>query len=217
MRSDILTWQTLYYPLSNVVLIPYNSRNFRCEFTSFQFVILKTIENFQFSVSSKTCFRNRQKIEDFFGPQNKVLYGWGNISSYGIKNLWFLNGNSMFWKGVTERFQPIETPRNVNTTLNLLSNNHFEYVNIICPNCDSYNVNKQEFRERNPILGEFSSQTIYLRRYLCKDCGKKFITSLDSVIKPHHRYANIYTDKIEVLIQTGYRSLRKAAVNFQKS
>lgn len=119
-----------------------------------------------------------------------------------------------FERILTERLQSLETPRNVNKPLNLLSDNHFEYVNIICPNCDSYKVNKQEFRERNPILGEFGPRTIYLRRYLCKTCGKKFTTSLDSVIKPRHRYANVFTDKIKLLIETGYRSLRKAAADF---
>ncbi|MGI6483845.1 MAG: hypothetical protein ACOX08_11355 [Methanobacterium sp.] len=74
---------------------------------------------------------------------------------------------------------------------------------------------KQEYQERNPILDESGSQTIYLRRYKCNDCGKKFVISPDSVIKPHHRYANIFKDKVESLIQTGYRSLRKSGEDLQ--
>jgi transposase-like protein len=129
------------------------------------------------------------------------------LSDFGVEKPKFENI-------LTERFQNSKTPRNMNKTLNLLIGNHFEYINPICPICQSYNVNKQEFRERHPILGEFGSQTVYLRRYLCKDCGKKFITSLDSVIKPHYRYANIYGDKAKLLLQTEACSLRKLAENF---
>ena len=65
-----------------------------------------------------------------------------------------------FEKVLTNRFQSIETPRNVNHALNLLADSHFEYVNPVCPNCESKHVNKQGWQERNPILGEFGSQKI---------------------------------------------------------
>jgi len=114
-----------------------------------------------------------------------------------------------FDKILTKRFQSTKTPRNVNKTLNLLADNHFEYVDLICEFCGSCKVIKQEFRERNSILGEFGPTRIYLRRYRCKSCGKKFITSLDPVIKLRRRYANVYIDKLKSLIKTGCRSLRK--------
>jgi transposase-like protein len=88
-------------------------------------------------------------------------------------------------------------------------------VNPKCEYCGSYDVIKQEYRERNPILGDYGSQKIYLRRYLCKSCGKKFVTSLDSVIKSNHRYSNVFKDKIGSFIETGYRSLRKIVEDFQ--
>ena len=81
--------------------------------------------------------------------------------------------------------------------------------------CSSKNVIKQEYQERNPVLGEFGPQKIYLRRYKCKFCDRKFVTNLDSVIKPHHRYANIYIENIESIIETSYRSLRKIGEDFQ--
>ncbi len=120
-----------------------------------------------------------------------------------------------FGKILINRFQSVETPQNVNQTLNLLADNHLGYVNPICPVCGSNNLNKQEFQERNPILGEYGSVKIYLRRHLCKNCNKKFVTSLNSIIKPHHRHANTYTNKLESLLQTGYRSLRKLGEDFQ--
>lgn len=69
--------------------------------------------------------------------------------------------------------------------------------------------------KETPILADSGPQKIYLRQYKCKSCSKKFTTSLDSVIKPHHRHINIYSDKLESLIQTDYPSLRKLGENFQ--
>ncbi|MEG3225511.1 MAG: hypothetical protein BME94_08425 [Methanobacteriales archaeon Met13] len=50
-----------------------------------------------------------------------------------------------------------------------------------------------------------------MRKYLCKSCGKKFTTSLNSIIKPGYRYPSIFRAKIIDLFQTGYRSLRNAS------
>ncbi len=72
------------------------------------------------------------------------------LSDFGLKKPNFENI-------LTERFQNTETSRNVNQTLNLLADNHFEYVKPACPKCESKNVIKQEYQERNPILGEFGS------------------------------------------------------------
>jgi len=44
-------------------------------------------------------------------------------------------------------------------------------------------------------MDESGSQTIYLKLHKFKVYGKKFTTCLDSVIKPHHKYDNIFTDK----------------------
>lgn len=138
-----------------------------------------------------------------------------SIASIQLNLFDFAVHKPKFEEVLTTRFQTPETPRNVNKTLKLLANNHLEYITPICPNCNSKHVIKQEYQERNPILDESGSQTIYLRRYKCNDCGKKFVTSPDSVIKPHHRYAKIFTDKIESFIQTGHRSLRKSGEDFQ--
>jgi len=48
-----------------------------------------------------------------------------------------------------------------------------------------------------------------VRRYLCKKCGKRFVTQLNLIIEPNHRYASIFKEKIDGLVKTGYRSLRK--------
>jgi len=77
-----------------------------------------------------------------------------------------------FEKALAERFQGTEIPRNVNNSLNLPTDNHFEYVKAICTYCESKNVNKHVYLERTPIIGGPGR-----RRFICGD------TSVKTVIK----------------------------------
>jgi len=88
-----------------------------------------------------------------------------------------------FEKIIKERFQKVETNRNLNQKLELLENNHMDYINPVCPNCQSKKVNKQEYSKRKLIIPNQTPIKLYLRRYLCKSCNKKFTTSLESIIK----------------------------------
>jgi len=108
-------------------------------------------------------------------------------------------------------YKPWKHPRNVNQKLELLENNHMDYIHPICPHCNSKKIIKQEYSERKLNISEQEPLVVYLRRYLCKSCDKKFTTSLKSIIKPGHRYPSIFMDKLIDLFQTGYRSLRNAA------
>lgn len=112
---------------------------------------------------------------------------------------------------IKDRFLGVDKPQNINQKFELLENNHIAYLNPTCPHCNSHNIIKQEYRDRTLILENQPNITVYLRRYLCKSCNKKFITSLDSIIKPGHRYPTTYMNKIIELFQTGYRSLRNAS------
>jgi transposase-like protein len=116
-----------------------------------------------------------------------------------------------FEKIINERFQNVETSRNVNQKLELLDDTHMDYLNPICPYCNSHNITKQEYRDRNLIIENQEPIKVHLRRYKCKSCEKKFITSLDPIIKPGYRYQTILRDKLIELFQTGYRSLRNAS------
>ncbi len=135
----------------------------------------------------------------------------GCISHIQLKLSDFLKGDPEPGKIITERFTERTRPHNINERLVLLPGNHFDLVNPVCPFCGSNHVIKQEYYERNPILGEFGPQKIYLKRYLCKKCRKKFITPFDSVIKPKHRYASVFKDGAAAIGGIGYRSLRKTA------
>ncbi len=116
-----------------------------------------------------------------------------------------------FNKIINRRFQTMETSQNVNQKLELLENNHMDYLNPICPHCQSNKINKQEYSERQLIQPNQSPIKVYLRRYLCKSCNKKFTTSLESIIKPGCRYPSMFKEKFIELFQTGYRLLRNAS------
>lgn len=59
-----------------------------------------------------------------------------NIGSMQLNLFDFVVEKPKFEEVLTRRFQRSEITRNVNKNLNLLSNNHFEYLNPICPNCN---------------------------------------------------------------------------------
>ncbi len=69
-----------------------------------------------------------------------------------------------FEKIIDDRFQNVKTPRNVNQKLELLENNHLDYLNPICPHYNSYKVIKQEYSKRKMNIGDQKPVTIYLRK-----------------------------------------------------
>jgi transposase-like protein len=112
-------------------------------------------------------------------------------------------------KVLTEQLIKLDQPRRVTNELLLLTDHHFELLYPVCPFCGADRVITQEFRSRTPILGAYGSQKLYLRRYRCTVCGKKFTTPLSAVVAPYHRYASVFKGKAAKMIQTGYRPLRK--------
>ena len=96
---------------------------------------------------------------------NKALHILkGFISHIQLKLSDFLKGDLEPGKIIPERFNERTQPHNINEGLALLSRNHFDLVNPVCPFCESNHVIKQEYYEWNPILGEFGTQKIYLSR-----------------------------------------------------
>jgi len=142
-------------------------------------------------------------------PQTVLSALKGCISFIQLKLSDFFGELPKIDKVLTERFVQENKPYNVNKGLILPANNHLELVNPVCPRCGFDRVTKQDYRRRHPILGEFGAQTVYLKRYRCKRCRKKFTTPLDSVVERNHRYASVFEAKVNGLTKTGYRSLRK--------
>lgn len=110
---------------------------------------------------------------------------------------------------LSEQFITRDHPRHVTNGLVLLADHHFELLHPVCPICGADRVTRQGFRRRTPILGSFGLKKLYVRRYRCTVCGKKFITPHSAVVAPYHRYASVFEGTAARLIQTGYRSLRR--------
>lgn len=89
----------------------------------------------------------------------------------------------------------------------MLDDRRFELVNPVCPECGSARVTRQEFRARKPRLAEYGELVIYVRRYRCKHCGRKFTTRMDGVVKPNDQYAALVKEYVNASISKGYSSL----------
>ncbi|MEA1909165.1 MAG: ISNCY family transposase [Euryarchaeota archaeon] len=135
----------------------------------------------------------------------------GCISHIQLKLSDFSKNDPDTGKIITDRFTERTQPHNINERLVLLTENHFDLVNHIFQLYRSNHVTKQEYYERNPILGEFGPQKIYLKGICVKNAGKKFVTPFDSVVDPKHRYASVFKDSAADVAGIGYRSLRKTA------
>jgi transposase-like protein len=100
--------------------------------------------------------------------------------------------------------------RNINNPVELLFHigNRFEILYPHCPECGSSKVIKQEYYPRNLKLAEFGHQRVYVRRYYCKVCEKKFSTPIDVIVEKGHQYARIYQNHIRESYKTGYNSFR---------
>ncbi|MDP3486278.1 MAG: hypothetical protein Q8S06_12315 [Methanobacteriaceae archaeon] len=138
-----------------------------------------------------------------------------SIDSIQLKLSDFFTGKHDFETILKDRLKPNYTARNINQKLYLHENNHFEYMSLTCPYCRSKNVIKQEYRHRKLLIDDNKPLNVYLRRYLCKTCGRKSTTNIKSIIKPYKRYINLFKEKIERFIETGYRSLRKTQIDLQ--
>ena len=116
-------------------------------------------------------------------------------------------------KVLTERFVQENKPYNVNKGLIPPCEQSFRACQSCLPPLWVRSSAKAGLSRRRPILGEFGAQTVYLKRYRCKRCRKKFTTPLDSVVERNHRYTSVFKAKVNGLTKTGYRSLRKLRDN----
>ncbi len=111
--------------------------------------------------------------------------------------------------GITSRLSE-NKKGNVNASTELVFHvgNHFELFHPKCLACGSSKVIKQEYYPRNVKLAEFGTQSIYVRRYFCKACNKKFTTPLDVIVEKGCQYPKIYQKNVKESYKTGYCSLR---------
>jgi hypothetical protein len=75
--------------------------------------------------------------------QNEIITTLNNsIASIQLNLFDFSVEKPKFEKILNQRFQTPKIPRNANQTLNLLAGNHLEYINPVCPKCESSKVIK---------------------------------------------------------------------------
>ncbi|GAB6054786.1 hypothetical protein JCM15415_01020 [Methanobacterium movens] len=89
-----------------------------------------------------------------------------NIDSIQLKLSDFFTGKNDFETILNDRLKPVKNTQNINQKLYLHENNHFEYINLLCPYCGSKNVIKQEYRQRKLLIDDEEPLNVYLRRYL---------------------------------------------------
>ncbi|MDF1556638.1 MAG: hypothetical protein P1P80_00435 [ANME-2 cluster archaeon] len=109
--------------------------------------------------------------------------------------------------------------KNINNPHELMlhADNHFEFKNMMCHDCCSLKIIKQEYYPRHLKLAEFGSQTVYVKRYKSKLCNKKFTTQLDAIVEKGHQYTKNYQKHALDSYKTGYCSfihLNKCSITF---
>jgi len=131
------------------------------------------------------------------------------IASVQLKLSDYISEVPKIKEGITSRLSENRS-RNINNPVELLFHieNKFEILYPHCPKCGSSKVIKQEYYPRNLKLAEFGHQKVYVRRYYCKACEKKFSTPIDVIVEKGHQYARIYQNHIRESYKTGYNSFR---------
>jgi transposase-like protein len=149
--------------------------------------------------------------------QQNIISTFANIiASVQLKLSDYLSKVPTLKNGIISRFSE-NKQRNINRTPELLIHvgNRFEVNNPRCPVCGSSRVIKQEYYSRSLKLAEFGRQTVYVRRYFCKACSKKFTTPLAVIVEKGHQYAKVYQNHIQESYKTGYSSFRHLKKIFQ--
>jgi len=93
--------------------------------------------------------------------------------------------------------------------IHMVNKNHFELKIPICPKCQSKKHTKQEYREIKPILPQIGQKKLYIRRYKCKKCGRKYQTQLKGLLERFNNISHIIKENIYEYAKNGHESLRK--------
>jgi transposase-like protein len=93
----------------------------------------------------------------------------------------------------------------------LTSPNHFEFDTRRCPKCGKITLIKKKFIERKVIIDKIGDVILYLREYLCKNCGKYPKVELKNVFEKYKKASIKVKDKILAKAANGIKSLRKTS------
>ena len=105
----------------------------------------------------------------------------------------------------TEELFKTKNTRPINQEYVYLNDNHFEYDNPTCSHChkkhEKHKVIKKGFRTRKVRTTNKTKITIFLRRYQCKTCGKKFQTELSWLYDKNKRYTKQFFELIDKIME----------------
>ena len=105
----------------------------------------------------------------------------------------------------TEELFKTKNTRPINQEYVYLNDNHFEYDNPTCSHChkkhEKHKVIKKGFRTRKVRTINKTKITIFLRRYQCKTCGKKFQTELSWLYDKNKRYTKQFFELIDKIME----------------
>jgi transposase-like protein len=118
-------------------------------------------------------------------------------------------------KNSNKSFYSYDNIAKKNSKIHLVDKTHYELLNPICPKCDSILTSKQEWREINPVLPVISKVKIWIKRYKCKKCNKKFQTNLQNFLNRFDTISHVIKDNIIETAKKGNQSLRKMAENLK--
>ena len=105
----------------------------------------------------------------------------------------------------TEELFKTKNTRPINQEYVYLNDNHFEYDNPTCSHChkkhEKHKIIKKGFRTRKVRTINKTKITIFLRRYQCKTCGKKFQTELSWLYDKNKRYTKQFFELIDKIME----------------
>jgi len=132
-----------------------------------------------------------------------------NISSINYNLFDFGIEKTNFEEKVRYELFNHEKVLNKDDRIHMVNNDHFELKTPICPKCSSYKSTKQEYRKIKPILPRIGRKKLYIRRYKCKKCGKKYQTELKGLLDKFNTISHIIKENIYEYAKNGHESLRK--------
>lgn len=108
-------------------------------------------------------------------------------------------------KKYTEELFKTKNTRPINQEYIYLNDNHFEYDNPTCSHChkkhEKHKVIKKGFQTKKVRTTNKTKITIFLRRYQCKICGKKFQTELSWLYDKNKRYTKQFFELIDEIME----------------
>jgi len=119
-----------------------------------------------------------------------------NINFVQLKLFDFADENINFNEKLDENVFNSSKSNNAKKNVGLFKDKHFHMINPVCPDCGKSDYSKQGFYKINPTFDNGEKVELFLQRYYCKKCDKKFSTRLFNIKNKYNRFSKQIKDKI---------------------